>query len=110
MSVSEKTRSMGIEPVPSAASLAGIFGAAGVGRLEPKKKPREAHRGFVSPAPNARGQLDTTGYVLVGGRKCLIYPIDRRPLQARGGLIDGHQEHRSARRVAMALVGTTERP
>jgi hypothetical protein len=33
---------MGLEQVPSTASLARIFGEAGVARLEPKKKPRSA--------------------------------------------------------------------
>ena len=40
ISVHEKMRSMGMEPVPSTASLARIFREAGVARLEPKKKPR----------------------------------------------------------------------
>ena len=39
ISVHDKMRAMGLAPVPSTASLARIFRAAGVARLEPKKKP-----------------------------------------------------------------------
>jgi putative transposase len=44
ISVHDKMRAMGLHPVPSVASLARIFRAAGVARLEPKKKPRSAWR------------------------------------------------------------------
>ena len=52
ISVFEKMKSMGLEPVPSVASLARIFRESGVARLEPRKKPRAAYRRFVYPAPN----------------------------------------------------------
>ncbi|MDR0627579.1 MAG: IS481 family transposase, partial [Bifidobacteriaceae bacterium] len=58
ISVLEKMRSMGIEPVPSAASLARIFRAAGVARLEPKKKPR---------APYRRAMAKVLAVIAVGG-------------------------------------------
>lgn len=75
ISVHEKMRMMGLEQVPSTASLARIFRVAGVARLEPKKKPRSAWRRFVYPAPNACWQLDATEYVLSGGRKCVIFQL-----------------------------------
>lgn len=75
ISVHEKMRSLGLEPVPSVASLARIFRQAGVARLEPRKKPRAAFRRFVYPAPNACWQLDATEYVLAGGRRCVIFQL-----------------------------------
>jgi len=68
-------RAMGLDQVPSTASLARIFRQAGVARLEPKKKPRAAWRRFVYPAPNACWQLDGTEYVRTGGRKCVIFQL-----------------------------------
>ncbi len=76
ISVHDKMRAIGLEPVPSVASLARIFREAGVARLEPKKKPRSAWRRFVYPAPNACWQLDATEYVLTGGRKCVIFQLE----------------------------------
>lgn len=89
ISVHDKMHAMGLEVVPSVASLARIFRQAGVARLEPKKKPRSAWRRFVYPAPNACWQLDATEYVLTGGRKCVI-------LQ----LIDDHSRYAIASHVA----------
>ncbi|GAB3778285.1 integrase core domain-containing protein [Nocardioides ungokensis] len=89
ISVHDKMRAMGLDPVPSVASLARIFREAGVARLEPKKRPRSAWRRFVYPAPNACWQLDATEYVLTGGRKCVI-------LQ----LIDDHSRYAVASHVA----------
>lgn len=89
ISVHEKMRAMGLEQVPSTASLARIFREAGVARLEPKKKPRSAWRRFVYPAPNACWQLDGTEYVLTGGRKCVIFQ-----------LIDDHSRYAVASHVA----------
>jgi hypothetical protein len=53
ISVHDKMRAMGLDRVPSTASLARIFREAGVARLEPNKKPSSAWRRFVYPAPNA---------------------------------------------------------
>jgi putative transposase len=89
ISVHEKMHSMGLEQVPSTASLARIFRESGVPRLEPKKKPRAAWRRFVYPAPNACWQLDATEYVLSGGRKCVIFQ-----------LIDDHSRYAVASHVA----------
>ncbi|WP_052954373.1 IS481 family transposase, partial [Mycobacterium haemophilum] len=89
ISVHEKMHAMGLEQVPSTASLARIFREAGVARHEPKKKPRSAWRRFVYPAPNACWQLDATEYVLSGGRKCVIFQ-----------LIDDHSRYAVASRVA----------
>jgi putative transposase len=89
ISVHDKMHAMGLDPVPSVASLARIFRQTGVARFEPKKKPRSAWRRFVYPAPNACWQLDGTEYVLTGGRKCVI-------LQ----LIDDHSRYAVASHVA----------
>lgn len=89
ISVHDKMHAMGLEQVPSTASLARIFREAGVARLEPKKKPRSAWRRFVYPAPNACWQLDATEYVLSGGRTCVIFQ-----------LIDDHSRYAVASHVA----------
>jgi putative transposase len=89
ISVHDKMHAMGLEQVPSTASLARIFREAGVARLEPKKKPRSAWRRFVYPAPNACWQLDATEYVLSGGRTCVIFQ-----------LIDDHSRYALASHVA----------
>jgi transposase InsO family protein len=89
ISVHDKMHAMGLDVVPSIASLARIFRQAGVARLEPKKKPRSAWRRFVYPAPNACWQLDATEYVLSGGRKCVIFQ-----------LIDDHSRYAVASHVA----------
>lgn len=89
ISVHDKMKSMGLDVVPSVASLARIFRQAGVARAEPKKKPRSAWRRFVYPAPNACWQLDATEYVLTGGRKCVIFQ-----------LIDDHSRYAVASHVA----------
>lgn len=89
LSVHAKMHAMGLEQVPSIASLARIFREAGVARREPKKKPRSAWRRFVYPAPNACWQLDATEYVISGGRKCVIFQ-----------LIDDHSRYALASHVA----------
>jgi putative transposase len=89
ISVHEKMQAMGLEQVPSTASLARIFREAGVARLEPRKRPRSAWRRFVYPAPNACWQLDATEYVLSGGRTCVIFQ-----------LIDDHSRYALASHVA----------
>ena len=89
ISVHDKMHAMGLEVVPSVASLARIFRQAGVARLEPRKKPRAAWRRFVYPAPNACWQLDATEYVLTRGRKCVIFQ-----------LIDDHSRYSVASHVA----------
>ena len=89
ISVHDKMKAMGLDPVPSIASLARIFRESGVARLEPKKRPRSAWRRFVYPSPNACWQLDATEYVLTGGRKCVIFQ-----------LIDDHSRYAVASHVA----------
>ena len=89
ISVHDKMHTMGLQQVPSTASLARVFREAGVARLEPKKKPRSAWRRFVYPAPNACWQLDATEYVLSGGRTCVIFQ-----------LIDDHSRYAVASHVA----------
>jgi transposase InsO family protein len=89
ISVHDKMRAMGLDPVPSIPSLARIFREAGVAKFEPKKKPRSAWRRFVYPAPNACWQLDATEYVLAGGRTCVIFQ-----------LVDDHSRYAVASHVA----------
>jgi transposase InsO family protein len=89
ISVHDKMHAMGLESVPSIASLARIFRQAGVSKAEPKKKPRSAWRRFVYPAPNACWQLDATGYTLTRGRQCVIFQ-----------LIDDHSRYAVASQVA----------
>ncbi len=89
ISVHEKMKAMGLDVVPSVASLARIFREAGVARLEPRKRPRAAWRRFVYPAPNACWQLDAAEDVLTGGRKCVIFQ-----------LIDDHSRYAVASHVA----------
>jgi transposase InsO family protein len=89
ISVHEKMRSLGLEPVPSTAALSRIFREANVARTEPRKKPRASYRRFVYPAPNACWQLDATEYVLTGGRTCVIFQ-----------LIDDHSRYAVASHVA----------
>ena len=86
ISVHEKMRALGMDPVPSIASLARIFRDAGVARVEPRKKPRASYRRFVYPAPNACWQLDATEYVLTGGRKCVIFQLIDDHSRLRGRL------------------------
>jgi len=95
ISVHEKMRDLGMTPVPSTAALARIFRDANVARAEPRKKPRASYRRFVYPAPNACWQLDATGYVLTGGRTCVIFQ-----------LIDDHSRYAVASHVASG--GTAE--
>ena len=95
ISVHDKMRAMGLDPVPSTASLARIFRQAGVARREPRKKPRSAWRRFVYPAPNACWQLDATEYVLTGGRTCVIFQ-----------LIDDHSRYAVASHIAAAETAT----
>ena len=89
ISVHDKMRALGLEPVPSTAALSRIFRDAGVARTEPRKKPRASYRRFVYPAPNACWQLDATEYVLTGGRTCVIFQ-----------LIDDHSRYAVASHVA----------
>ena len=74
ISVHAKMTAMGLT-APSPASLSRVFRDAGVAKSEPKKRPRASFRRFVYPAPNACWQLDATEYVLVGGRKCVIFQL-----------------------------------
>ena len=69
ISLHEKTRFLGMAPVPSTAELSRIFRDAGVARVEPRKKPRASFRRIVYPAPNACWQLDGTEYVLTPSQR-----------------------------------------
>ena len=75
ISVHDRMKRLGIDPVPSVASLARIFRREGVARYEPLKRPRASYRRFVYPEPNGCWQLDATEYVLSGGRTCTIFQL-----------------------------------
>ena len=113
ISVHDKMHALGLDPVPSVASLARIFRDAGVARLEPKKKPRSAWRRFVYPAPNACWQLDATEYVLTGGRKCVILQlIDDHSRYALASHVDWGETSQAAIAVfdkAVAAHGVPQR-
>jgi putative transposase len=113
ISVHDKMHAMGLEVVPSIASLARVFRAAGVARVEPKKKPRSAWRRFVYPAPNACWQMDATEYVLTGGRKCVIFQlIDDHSRYAVASHVAGSETARAAIEVfdkAVAAHGVPQR-
>ena len=89
VSVHDKMLALGMDRVPSVASLARTFRDKGVARVEPRKKPRSAWRRFVYPAPNACWQIDATEYVLTGGRTCVVFQ-----------LIDDHSRYALASHVA----------
>jgi transposase InsO family protein len=84
-----------------------------VARLEPKKKPRSAWRRFVYPAPNACWQLDATGYVLTGGRTCVILQlIDDHSRYAVASYVAGSETADAAIAVfdkAVAALGVPQR-
>lgn len=75
ISMRDKMRAIGLDPVSSIASLARVFREAGVARLEPQKP--HARHGLVNPASNAGWQLDATEYVLTGERKVRDLPALR---------------------------------
>ena len=89
ISVHDKMRAMGLDPVPSTRRWRGSSVRPASPGCEPRKKPRAAWRRFVYPAPNACWQLDATEYVLTGGRKCVIFQ-----------LIDDHSRYAVASHVA----------
>ncbi|GAB6986288.1 integrase core domain-containing protein [Nocardioides pyridinolyticus] len=110
ISVHDKMKAMGLDVVPSVASLARIFREAGVARLEPRKRPRSAWRRFVYPAPNACWQLDAAEYVLTGGRKCVIFQlIDDQLNPSRRGLLGQLVDHVSRLGVE-AITGKPYKP
>ena len=91
ISVHDKMHAMGLDPVPSVASLARIFRQAGVARAEPRKKPRSAWRRFVYPAPNACWQAGRRAIRADPRHTCVIFQ-----------LIDDHSRYAVASHVAWA--------
>lgn len=89
VSVHDKMRAMGLEVVPSVASLARIFREARAARAGAEEEAEAAWCRFVYPAPNACWQLDATEYVLTRGRKCVMFQ-----------LIDDHSRYALASHVA----------
>jgi len=112
ISVHDKMLAMGLQP-PSVASLARIFRQRGVARAEPKKKPRAAYRRFVYPAPNACWQLDATEYVLVGGRKCVIFQLEddhsRKAIASHVAPSENGEDAVAVMRKGIAAAGVPQR-
>ncbi|MFC7403106.1 integrase core domain-containing protein [Citricoccus sp. GCM10030269] len=75
LSVLERLRRQGINGLPSRASTARIFLAAGVVAPEPKKRPRSSYRRFVWPRANDMWQIDGTEYALAGGSKAIVIVV-----------------------------------
>jgi putative transposase len=113
ISVHDRMKTLGIEPVPSTASLARIFRVAGVARAEPTKKPRAAYRRFVYPAPNACWQLDATEYVLTGGRTCVIFQLiddhSRVAVGSHAALAETSEDAIIVMKKAIAVYGVPQR-
>lgn len=113
ISVHDRMKTLGIEPVPSTASLARIFRRAGVARAEPTKKPRAAYRRFVYPAPNACWQLDATEYVLTGGRTCVIFQLiddhSRVAVSSHAALAETAEDAIIVMKKAIAVYGVPQR-
>lgn len=66
---------MGLEVVPSAASLARIFHEAGVAQLVLRGRARAVWRWFVYSVPGAWWQLDASEDVLTCGRGRVIFRL-----------------------------------
>ncbi|WP_223937695.1 hypothetical protein [Arthrobacter sp. StoSoilB5] len=73
LSVQARMRRDGVEP-PSRATLARLFTKAGMVVPEPRKKPRNAYRRFVYPAPNCCWQIDATEWQLENGAEGCDFP------------------------------------
>src|SRR5487761_2359932 len=74
LSVADRMRRQGLA-VPSRATLARAFAAAGVSKPEPRKRPRAANRRFVYPAPNCCWQIDAFAWSLADGTHVAIHQV-----------------------------------
>lgn len=74
LSVLARMRRQGLT-VPSRATLARAFAAAGVSKPEPRKRPRAANRRFVYPAPNCCWQIDAFAWSLADGTPVAIHQV-----------------------------------
>ncbi|MDN6411665.1 MAG: DDE-type integrase/transposase/recombinase, partial [Yaniella sp.] len=112
ISVHDKMLAMGLQP-PAVASLARIFRERQVARVQPNKKPRAAYRRFVYPAPNACWQLDATEYVLVGGRKCVIFQLEddhsRKAIASHVAPSENGEDAVAVMRKGIAAAGVPQR-
>jgi transposase InsO family protein len=75
LSVLDRLRRAEIEGLPSRATIARLFAAAGVVTPQPRKRPRSSWRRFVNPDPNGSWQIDATGWVLADGTKVVIFQV-----------------------------------
>jgi putative transposase len=75
ISVLDTLRREGVTGLPSRATAARIFTAAGVVKPEPRKRPRSSFRRFVFPNPNACWQLDASQWPLASGRIVVIFQL-----------------------------------
>lgn len=64
-----------VEGLPSRATVARIFTAAGVVVSQPRKRPRRSWRMFVDPHPNGSWQIDATGWELADGTGVAIFQV-----------------------------------
>lgn len=75
VSVLDRLRRAGVGGLPSRATIARLFTAAGVVTPQPRKRPRASWRRFVNPHPNGSWQIDATGWVLADGQKVVIFQV-----------------------------------
>ena len=75
LSVLSRLRRNGFTDLPSRATVARVFTAAGVVKAEPRKKPRSSYRRFVYPAPNCLWQIDAFEWTLSTGMLCVVFQI-----------------------------------
>jgi transposase InsO family protein len=105
LSVLARLERTGLPNLPSRATLARIFLAAGVVQPEPKKKPRSALRRFVYPAPNCLWQIDATEWSLADGSPCVIFQvIDDHSRKAIGSLVARAETSEAAVAVVTAAI------
>lgn len=75
LSVLNRLERAGVEGLPSRATIARLFTAAGVVIPQPRKRPRASWRRFVNPHPNGSWQIDATGWALADGSKVVIFQV-----------------------------------
>lgn len=75
VSVLARLQREGVQGLPSRATVARIFTAAGVIQAQPRKRPRASFRRFVDPSPNGCWQIDATGWALADGTTVVIFQV-----------------------------------
>lgn len=104
LSVVARMRRQGVA-VPSRATLARAFAAAGVSKPEPRKRPRAANRRFVYPAPNCCWQIDAFAWSLADGTPVAIHQvIDDHSRKAMATLVADGETAKAALQVVSTAV------